>query len=262
MPALKIGIQLSSLRLPFRQALAAAARLGASGVEIDARGELRPHDLGQTGLREVRRLLEEHDLRVAAVGFRTRRGYDVAHEIDKRVAATKAAMQLAAELRAPVVVNQVGCVPAESSGPAWTCLMEALADLGRFGQHVGATLAAQTGTESGADLARLLDALPPYAIGVDLDPGNLIVNGLSPLEVVETLGERILHVHAHDGVRDRARGRGLEVPLGRGMADFPALLGALENVSYRGYFTIARQDADDPQHEIGAAVSYLNEIVR
>ncbi len=71
----------------------------------------------QTGLREVRRLLEEHDLRVAAVGFRTRRGYDVADEIDKRVAGTKAAMQFAADLRAPVVVNQVGRVPAESSGP-------------------------------------------------------------------------------------------------------------------------------------------------
>ncbi len=262
MAPIKIGIQLASLRLPFRKALAVAARLGATGVEIDARGELRPHELGQTGLREIRRLLEEHSMRVSAVGFRTRRGYDVAAEIDKRVAATKAALQFAADLRAPVVVNQVGRVPAESSGGEWTQLVEALTDLGRFGQHVGATLAAQTGTESGADLARLLDALPPHAIGVDLDPGNLIINAFSPLEAVEALGSRILQVHARDGVRDLARGRGLEVPLGRGTADFPALLGALENYSYRGYFTIAREDADDPLHEIGLAVSYLKEIVR
>jgi sugar phosphate isomerase/epimerase len=261
-PAIKIGIQLASLRLPFRKGLAAAARLGASAVEIDARGELRPQELGQTGLREIRRLLEEHNLRVSAVGFRTRRGYDVSAEIDKRVAATKTAMQFAADLRAPVVVNQVGHVPAESSGREWTQMLEALSDLGRYGQHVGATLAAQTGTESGADLARLLDALPPHAIGVDLDPGNLIVNAFSPLEAIETLGPRILHVHARDGVRDLARGRGLEVPLGRGVADFPALLGALENFGYRGYFTIARDDAEDPLVEIGAAVSYLNEIVR
>ena len=193
---IKIGIQLASLRLPFRKALAVAARLGATGVEIDARGELRPHELGQTGLREVRRLLEEHNLRVSAVGLRTRRGYDVAAEIDKRVAATKNALQFAADLRAPVVVNQVGRVPAESSGGEWRQLVESLTDLGRFGQHVGATLAAQTGTESGADLARLLDALPPHAIGVDLDPGNLIINAFSPLEAVEALGSRILHVHA------------------------------------------------------------------
>jgi sugar phosphate isomerase/epimerase len=234
--------------------------MGASGVEIDARGEIRPQDLSQTALREVRRLLDEFNLRVVAVGFRTRRGYDVPAELDKRVAATKAAMKFAADLRAPVVVNQVGRVPAEPAGPGWTLLVQALSDLGRHGQHVGATLAAQTGSESGADLGRLLDALPPNAIGVDLDPGNLIVNDFSPLEAVESLGARILHVHARDGVRDLARGRGLEVPLGRGSVDFPALLGALENFGYRGYFTVARADADNPELELGQAVQYLKSL--
>src|SRR5262249_21338421 len=137
-PALKIGIQLASLRLPFRKAVATAARLGASGIEIDARGEIRPGDLAQTGLREVRRLLEEYNLRVAAVGFQTRRGYDVPDQIDRRVAATKAAMKFAAELGASVVVNQVGQVPREPQGPAWNLLVQTLADLGSYGQHVGA----------------------------------------------------------------------------------------------------------------------------
>jgi sugar phosphate isomerase/epimerase len=260
MPAVKIGIQLASLRLPFRKALATAARLGASGVEIDARGELRPHELGQTGLRELRRLLEEHNLRVVAVGFRTRRGYDVPAEIDKRVAATKAAMKFAAELRAPFVVNQIGRVPGEAGAAGWNLLVETLTDLGAYGQHVGATLAAQTGTESGADLARLIDALPPHAMGVDLDPGNLIAGGFSALEAVEALGPHIVHVHARDAVRDLARGRGLEVALGRGSADFPALLGALENFGYRGYFTIAREEAEQPQAEVAQAVKYLTEI--
>ena len=260
MPAVKIGIQLASLRLPLRQGLAMAARLGATGVEIDARGEIRPQDMTQTALRELRRLLDEANLSVSAVAFRTRRGYNVPDEIEKRVAATKAALKLAADLRAPVVVNQIGRVPAEPDGPGWTLLVDSLRDLGSYGQHVGATLAAQTGSESGADLARLIDALPTGAIGVDLDPGNLIVNGFSPLEAVESLGARILHVHARDGVRDLARGRGLETPLGRGSADFPALMGALENFGYRGYFTIAREDAEDAKFEIGEAVKYLKSL--
>ena len=73
------------------------------------------------------------------------------------------------------------------------------------------------------------------------------------MEAVEALGPRILHVHARDGVRDLARGRGLEVPLGRGSADFPGLLGALENFSYRGYFTIAREaiQPDEAEAESG-----------
>ncbi len=95
---------------------------------------------------------------------------------------------------------------------------------------------------------------------MDLDPGRLIINDYSPLKAVEVLGGEILHVHARDGVRDLARGRGLEVPLGRGSADFPALLGALEERHYRGYFTIAREDAENPEFEIGHAVQYLNNL--
>lgn len=260
MPALKIAIQLSSLRLPFRKAIATAKRLGVDAVEIDARGEIRPAELTQTGLRELRRLLDDAGLRVAAVGFHTHRGYDSPDELERRLAATKAAMKFAADLRAAVVINQVGHVPAEPGGPGWNLLVQSLTDLSRHGQHIGALLAARTGSESGPDLARLLAALPERGIGIDLDPGNLIINGFSPAEAIEQLGAHVLHVHARDGVRDLARGRGLEVPLGRGSADFPALLGVLEEHQYRGYVTIARQDAEDPEFEIGQAVKYLQSL--
>jgi len=139
-------------------------------------------------------------------------------------------------------------------------LCESLADLAAYGQHVGALLAAQTGTESGPDLARLLAALPRGGIGVDLDPGYLVINGFSPLEAVTALATHILHVHARDGVRDLARGRGLEVPLSRGSVDFPSLLAALEERRYRGYFTIARDESEDPLFEIGEAVKYLRNL--
>ena len=104
------------------------------------------------------------------------------------MAGTKEAMKLAYALGTSVVVNQVGRIPAESSGKEWNLLLEALTDLGRFGQHTGAELAAQTGSESGADLARLIAALPTGSIGVDLDPGSLLVNDFSPNEAVERIG--------------------------------------------------------------------------
>jgi sugar phosphate isomerase/epimerase len=260
MPPVKIAVQLSCLRMPFRKALIAAAKMGAQGVEIDARGALRPQELSRTGLRDLRRLLEDHNLRVSAVSFQTRRGYDSPDEIDRRVAATKAAMKFAADLRASVVVNQVGHVPSEPGGPEWDLMVQSLSDLSAYGLHVGTLLAAQTGTESGEDLARLIAALPEGGIGVDFDPGNLIIHGFSPLEAVQALGANILHVHARDAVRDLARGRGLEVPLGRGSADFPALLGALEDYQYRGFFTIARDDMDDPEHDVGLAIQYLRAL--
>lgn len=257
---LKIGIQLASLRLPFRKALEAAARLGASAVEIDARGEIKPTDLTRSAVRQVRKMLDDLNLRVCAVSFRTRSGYNVAENLEPRLEATKAALQMAYDLGAPLVINQVGRIPSEPSGLAWELLLQSLADLGRYGQHVGAFLAAETGSESGVDLARLIAALPPGSLGVNFDPGNLVVNNFSPADALTALAEHVLHVHAKDGVRDLAQGRGVEVPLGRGSVDFANLLGVLEEHQYRGYFTIERENADDPLLEIGQAVSYLKSL--
>jgi sugar phosphate isomerase/epimerase len=262
---LKIGIQLASLRLPFKQALHIAGELGAESVEMDARGEMKPGQLSQTGLRQLRKMLEDRNLRVGAVTFRTRRGYAVPDGLDERIAATKEAMKFAYSLGAAVVVNHVGRVPAkplegQEAGQEWDTLVQVLTDLGHFGQHVGAWLAAETGTEEGADLARLIQALPPGTIGVTFDPANLIVNGFSARTALESLAPYVLHVHAKDGVRDLAQGRGLEVPLGRGSVDFPELIGTLEEQDFRGYYMIEREQCQNPVFEIGLAVKYLRSL--
>lgn len=255
-----IGIQLASLRQPFKKALHTAARLGARGVEINARDQIFQEDLSQTALRQLRKMLDDLDLRVSAVAFQTRRGYDVAEQLERRVAATMRAQRLAYQLGAPVVVNQVGAVPGDCSGPAWDLLVESLAELGQHGQHVGALLAAETGTESATDLRRLIQAVPGQSVMVDLNPAKLIINGFSPREAAEQLGPWVAHVHASDAVRDLARGRGMEVPLGQGAAELPELLGLLENHAYRGFLTIERQAGDHPLQDIHRAVEYLRNL--
>ncbi|MBX7167524.1 MAG: sugar phosphate isomerase/epimerase [Pirellulales bacterium] len=258
MPALKLGVRLASFRQPLREALISAARLGVGAIELDARSDVRLQDMSQTGVRQLRKLLEDHGLRVAAVRFRTRRGYDLADELDRRVEATRQALRFAHQVGAPLVVNRVGHIPEQPQGPAWDLMRGVLAELVEYSARAGALLAAETGGEDGPALARLLDALPEGALAVDFDPGSILVNGFSPLEVLAAVGPAIRHVHATDGVRDLARGRGLDVPLGRGSVDYAALLGALEERDYRGYFTVGRPGADDPVTEATAAIEYLN----
>lgn len=258
---IRIGIQLASLKLPLVRALQTARQLGAEAVELDARRpELHPQELSGTGRRQIRKMLEDLQLKVAAVGFRTRRGYHVREGLDRRVEATRAVLQLAYDLGAPVVVNQVGQIPAEPTGAAWELLLEVLSDLGRFGQRCGAFLAAETGSESGADLARLIHALPAGSLRVNFNPGNLIVNGFSASDAVRALAPHVAHVHATDGVRDLGRGRGLDVPLGRGSADYPDLLAVLEEQQYQGYLTVERETATHPVLEISQAVEYLRRL--
>ena len=72
MPQLKVGVHLSSLCVPLERAILLAAKLGADGVEIDARRELKAADMSQTALRQLRKILNDHRLRVCAVAFRTR----------------------------------------------------------------------------------------------------------------------------------------------------------------------------------------------
>lgn len=257
MPALKIAVQLRSLRQPLRQALIAAARMGAQAVEIDARTELRPADLSQTALRQFRKMLDDLNLRVAAVSFRTRRGYDVSDDLDRRVEATKGAMQMAYSLGAPIVLNVVGNIPSDQDDPRWKQLVDVLSDLAAHGDRVGAILAAETSSAAPADLATLLAQLPAGSTAASLDPAGLVLHGYDPLEAVALLGNSIRSAIARDAVRERTATRGVEVPLGRGSVDFPALLGALEQRDYRGYFTVAREHAADPAAELAQAIEYL-----
>jgi sugar phosphate isomerase/epimerase len=259
-PALKTGVELAGLRVPFKKALHMAAAWGADAVEIDARGEVNPQELSRTGLRQLRKMLEDLRLRVSAVGFRTRRGYDTTIDLEPRIAATKAAMEFAYALGAPVVVNHVGRVPSDRESEAWRLLVGVLDELGQHGNRSGALLAAETGTEGGEDLARLLAELPEGAVGLDLNPANLIINGFSPLEVVGAVGPAILHVHANDAAWELAAGRGCPVSLGQGTADFPALLAALDEHDYRGYFTVTYGGAGDSTDEITRAIRYLREL--
>lgn len=302
MPLLKVGLHLPSLRQPFKKALLTAARMGVQGVEIDARRQVRPGELSQTGLRDMRKLLDDLGLRVAAVSFATRRGYHEQEELDERVAATKEVMRMAYALGSSVVVNQVGYVPsadelsttdmdrAEAPGAIviaasevgldveavaeqaardairnktrrdWQVLLDVLKDLAQFGDRVGARLAARTGNESAADLAHLLQSLPEGSLSIDLDPGSLAVNGFPPLDVVRRLGPAIVHVHARDGVRDRAMGRGIEVPLGRGTVDFPAILAGLQEHNYRGFYTLQTEEADNPHTALATGLEYLQNL--
>ena len=158
-----------------------------------------------------------------------------------------------------MVVNQIGRVPEDDSAGT-SRLVEALTDIGRFGQRIGALLAAETSDTGGEELAKLIARLPPGSLGVDLNPAQLIIHGHSPHAAARALGPHILHIHASDAARDVTLGRGVEVQLGRGSAEFPELLAVLEEHQYRGYITVERRDAHDAVTELRQAVEFLRNL--
>ena len=260
MAEIRLSVRISCLQQPFKQALLTAARLGAAGVEIDARTEVRPADLSDTALRQLRKMLDDLNLRVSSVRFQTSRGYDVQADLDRRIDATKAAMRMAYQVGAGVVVNQIGRIPAEATSPNWQTFRDVMEDLGRFGAHTGAVLAAETGTESGEDLMRLLTQGASGFVGVALNPANWILNDIPIESNIHAVAERVQLVIAQDAVRDLAARRGVDVPLGQGTADLPNIIGILEDRQYRGWYVVAHQGSDNPEVSVQRAINYLRNL--
>lgn len=257
---LKKGIKLESLRLPFKKALETAASIGADGVEINARSELKPSELSRTGIRHLKKMLSDLNLQVAAVHFPTRRGYDETDDLDRRLDATKAAMTMAYDLGCSVVTNRIGRVLDDAGDDRRSTMVQALTDLGMFSQKAGAWLAAQSGFEEPKLMKGLLDSLPPLAMGIDFDPAQMIINGFPAVDGMNQLSEHVMHFRARDAVHDLSQGRGLEVQLGRGSVDLPALLGKLEECHYAGFLTIERDDQADAQLQCERAIEYLDNL--
>lgn len=246
---------------PLRVAIARAAQIGAKFVQIDARNDVRPSELSATGARQLRKMLDDFNLRVASVRFQTRRGYDSPNDLSRRIDATKEAMEMAYKLGAGLVINQIGNVPDSVDDPRYQSLAAVMADLGRFGAHVGAFLAAETGTEEGEKLAKLLDGDQTSYVAVALNPGKLVINRFNVQDAIKALGSRIRTVIAIDGVVDLAAGRGITVPVGQGTADFPAILAALEDFQYTGDLVVGDEEPGPNSVQTAAeTVEYIRNL--
>ena len=260
MVGFRIAAQTSCLAQPFRKALHTVARLGCEGVQIDARRELRPAELSDTGLRQLRKMLDDLNLRVGVVAFPTRRGLACSEDLQRRVEASIGAMRFASRLGARVLVCTLGGLTEVADDPQRTILADVLDTLASHSHRLGVRLAAQAGNISPRTLADFLPTLPEGSLGLDLHPGQLVAHGISPQEFVSQLGRHVVHVHAVDAIRDQATGGSVEVELGRGSVDFPALMGHLEEHGYRDWITVERRHSTQPAEDMGNAVKFLRSL--
>jgi sugar phosphate isomerase/epimerase len=261
MNPLKIGVRLESLGLPLRRALSEASRLGVAGVQVDAVGDLAPNNLSQTGRREFLHLLRGHNLQLTALGCPLRHGLDAAQDQQPRIEHVQKVLSLSFDLGPRVVVAEAGRVPGKDETDRGRVLDESLRVLGGYGDRVGASLALETGLDSGAELAAYLRRFDSGALGANLDPGNFVLNGLDPYESTRALQGLILHAAAKDARRSSASRASQEVPLGRGDVDWMQFLGVLEEVEYRGWLTVARESGDARLADVAAGVALVRRVL-
>lgn len=258
MQNLRIAVATASFRQPIRAAINTAARCGADGVQFDARYELKPGELGQTGRRQLLYELGERDLQVASLTFPLRRSLIDPEQIDERITAVRKSMELASQLQTRVLTCAVGRI-AESDSDEYRQLRTVLGDLARYGNHVGTTLSLTPVGDAPQRLVTLLGAIHEGPLGVDFDPAACVLARQEPASVLRELHGCVSHIQVRDALRN-VDGVGREAAVGRGEVDWDLILALVDEMNYGGWLTVRRTEGEDPAGDCARAVAFLNNV--
>ena len=257
MKPLKIGVVAESTGLPLRAAVAQAAKMGATGVQLDAAGDLSPDALGETGRREVRNLLRSFGQDLAALNVPLRHGLDVAENQQPRLDRVRKAMQLAFDLGCRRVVVPCPKVPDDAATPRAQLLREALLALGPFGDRVGSVLALEIGFDPADKVKGYLGSFDTGSLKVTYDPANMLMHGHDPVAGLAPLKDLLAHVHARDA-RSAGLSRGpQETAVGAGDVDWLAFTATLQVLEYDGFLTVEREQGENKLADVAAGVKFL-----
>jgi sugar phosphate isomerase/epimerase len=172
---------------------------------------------------------------------------------ERRVDLLCRAVDVAAELGAPVVSLWSGAVPEDLGlARAWDRLLDGLDRVLGHATRAGVTLAFEP--EPGMLVERLEDYEllesrlgHPDALALTLDVGHCVcVEDDSPEECIRRAGGRLAHVH----IEDMVRGVHEHLMFGEGELDLPAALGALEDAGYTGLVAVELSRHSHRAHEI------------
>lgn len=260
MPRLQIGITLETLGQPFRTAVVTAAKAGVQALVLDAVGQLGPDQLGETGQREIRHLVQTNNLALAAIRCPLRRGLEEQDGLEVRLARLKQAMDLAFHLGPRLMLLGIGTIPEKVDDPARQRLRTSLSDLAQHGDRIGCRVALDVGLEQPEVMRDFLRTFDTGSLGASVDPATLLMERLPVDGTVRTLGSLVLHSYARDAVPRRLDRPAREVALGQGDIDFFSWLGVLEEVGYTGVLTIRQAAFDQPLAEATRAVQFLRKL--
>lgn len=277
-----IGVIIDSFRLPTREAIKAAADIGAKGIQMySTNGENSPENLTPEKRRELLKFVKDNGLVFSALCGDLGHGFGKKEKNPELIEKSKRILDLAKELETDIVTTHIGVVPADHNHDRFKVMQEACFELSSYADSIGSHFAIETGPETSAVLKSFLDTLGSTGVGVNLDPANLVmVTGDAPVVAVHNLKDYIVHTHAKDGVKLKDINpeyiyRAVhpipeevlnvspfeEVPLGMGSVPFIHYLKALEEIGYKGFLTIEREVGDNPAKDIKTAMDYLTKIM-
>ena len=228
------------------EALAAVRSVGLRTIQIS---KLDDRYYSPQGAREFNSLMESHGIQATSVVIvfdgesyqdvpcvMATVGYRPAELLDERLDYSRKCVDFAQALGVGVVTVHMGFLPTDDVDPAYARLLGAVREVARYSAEQGVTLSLETGQETGEELARFLDRIPEYPVGVNFDFANMVMYRMDdPTDALRRVLDRVTSVHVKDGLPpDSANALGLETPPGTGKARVKECLAILHEADFQG----------------------------
>jgi sugar phosphate isomerase/epimerase len=162
---------------------------------------------------------------------------------ERNLAHIRAVVPLAKALELKLVTFHAGFVPHDPAHPDFGKMAARLTTVAGIFAAAGIFVGLETGQETAAELATLLESLKCPNVVVNFDPANMLLYGKGdPIAAIRTLGPWIRQVHIKDAQPGMKPGKwGVEVTAGTGAVDWPAFFSALRGVDFTGHLVIERE---------------------
>ncbi len=299
-PSNRIAVLANALSTDARQAATNARSMGFGGLLFDSYSPtLSLPDLSQTGRREFRQVLAAQEVQLVGLGADLgTKGFGPGADVDRLIHQLDRAMESAAGLSAPLLCLDVGPlaqperaakpkpkVTLEQAGllllPTTTVVVEeapplprspkdvalestvnaALAELGVRADRYSVMVAFRTSLASFAALEHAVASVRCPWFGIDLNPVSMLPDDWDADEIFSHLGALIHHVRGTDALLGTDR-RTKPVFVGQGSVEWQALLARLDQSGYHRWLTIDPTELSDRPRAAGAALLYLQKLVR
>jgi sugar phosphate isomerase/epimerase len=262
MSAGELGVVLDSFGQPVKASLESASQLGFRRIELPAgAGEVAPDQLARSGRRHLAHYVSGLGLSLSALGADLGGGrFNDSAGVEQRLDRTRQVIEMAAELRVPIVTTHLGRLDDASLKQGY--LLEAARQLAEIADRTGTFVSFETASAEPRALATLLKEIGATSVGACYDPASLLIDGHDPIEGIEPLANRILIARIRDAVAGSANRPGHETAIGQGQIDLAAYLAALDQAGYRNTGFLRRTGADRPMQELADAKTAIERIIR
>jgi len=182
----------------------------------------------------------------------------------QRIDNFKRASDFAKKLGVPAFHTHYGFIPENPNDPEYPGVVDALRQVATHIKGNGQMMLYETGQESPITMLRAITDVGLDNQFVNLDTANLILYGKgNPLDALDVIGKLVRGVHAKDGLFPTdPKKLGEEVAIGKGKANFPALIPRLKELGYTGPLTIEREISGPKQLEdIKKEKAYLEKLI-